>query len=134
MSQENVDRFREAAEAFNRGDIGAWLELYDSDAVFEPQIAEMEGAFVGRESIRAFFTTIADLYEYFQVDFEEMRDLGDRVLALGTVSNLGKGSGIEQRAPVAIVASFRDGRITHFKDYADRDRAIEATGLGPPGD
>ena len=30
MSQENVDRFVEATEAFNRGDVDAWLEPYDA--------------------------------------------------------------------------------------------------------
>jgi hypothetical protein len=42
----------EATEAFNRGDIEAWLEAYDTEAVFEPQIAAMEGAAVGREGVR----------------------------------------------------------------------------------
>jgi ketosteroid isomerase-like protein len=30
---------------------------------------------------------------------------------------------------LAIVASFRDGRITHFKDYGDKQLALEAVGL-----
>jgi ketosteroid isomerase-like protein len=51
------------------------------------------------------------------------------VLALGTATSIGKVSGIEQQAPLAIVASFRDGRITHFKDYGDKDQALAAVGL-----
>ena len=129
MSQENVDRFVEATEAFNRGDAEAWLKQYDREVVFEPQVAEMEGAYVGHDGIRAFMTTIHDLYEGFQVRLQDVRDLGDRVLALGTASSIGKGSGIEQEAPLAIVASFQDGRITHFKDYGDKDQALEAAGL-----
>jgi len=31
--------------------------------------------------------------------------------------------------PLAIVASFRDGLITHLKDYGDKDQALEAAGL-----
>ena len=129
MSQENVDRFRGAAAAFDRGDMEAWLEVYDANAVFEAQIAAMEGPAVGRENIGAFMTTIGDLYELFQVELDEIRDLGDQVLALGTAISVGKGSGIEQRAPLAIVASFRNGRITHFKDYGDKQQALEAVGL-----
>ena len=128
MSQENVDRFVEATEAFNRGDAEAWLKQYDTEVIFEPQVAEMEGAYVGHDGIRAFMATIEDLYEGFQVRLQDVRDLGDRVLALGTASSIGKGSGIEQEAPLAIVASFRDGRITHFKDYGDKDQAFEAVG------
>jgi hypothetical protein len=67
MSQENVDRFVEATEAFNRGDVEAWLGQYDTEVVFEPQVAEMEGAYVGHDGIRAFITNIGDLYEHFEV-------------------------------------------------------------------
>jgi ketosteroid isomerase-like protein len=129
MSRESVARFLEATEAFNRGDMEAWLEAYDPDVVFEPQVAVMEGPYLGRDGIRAFSTTIADIFEEFQVHFEDVRDLGDRLLALGTANAIGKGSGIEQRTPLAIVATFRNGLITHFKDYGDHDQALEAAGL-----
>jgi ketosteroid isomerase-like protein len=51
------------------------------------------------------------------------------VLALGTVRTIGKGSGVDQEAPLAIVMAFRGGRITQFKDYGDKDKALEAAGL-----
>jgi ketosteroid isomerase-like protein len=129
MSQENVDRFVEATRAFNRGDVEAWLGLYDAEVVFEPQVAEMEGAYVGHDGIRAFITNIGDLYERFEVRLHDVRVLGERVLALGSAISIGKGSGIEQETPLAIEASFRGGRITHFKDYGDKVRALEAVGL-----
>jgi ketosteroid isomerase-like protein len=131
MSKENLDRFMEATDAFNRGDLEAWLKQYDTDVVFEPQVAEMEGVYVGHEGIRAFVTNIGDLYEHFQVRLHDVRDLGEDVLALGTATSIGKGSGIEQVAPLAIVATFRHGRITRFKDYGDRDQALAAVGLSP---
>jgi ketosteroid isomerase-like protein len=129
MSRENVDRFVEATEAFNRGDVEAWLRQYDTEVVFEPQVSEMEGAYAGHDGIRAFITNIGDLYERFEVRLQDVRDLGEQVLAVGTAISIGKGSGIEQEAPLAIVASFRDGRITHFKDYGDKDQALAAVGL-----
>ena len=129
VSQQNVDRFVEATEAFNRGDVDSWLGQYDTRVVFEPQVAEMEGTYVGHDGIRAFLTTIHDHFERFQVRLREVRDLGERVLALGTASSIGRSSGIEQETPLAIVASFRDGRITHFKDYGNEDQALEAVGL-----
>src|SRR5665809_87424 len=69
MSQENVDRFVEATEAFNRGDVEAWLEPFDTEVVFEPQVAVVEGASVGHDGMRAFAGTIGDLYDRFQVRF-----------------------------------------------------------------
>ena len=129
MSEGNVERFLKATEAFNRGDKQAWLAAYDPDAVFEPQVAAMEGAYRGRDGIGAFMAAIADTFDGFQVHIADVRDLGDRVLALGTATGIGKGSGIEQQGPLAIVVSFRDGLITHFKDYGDKEQALHAAGL-----
>lgn len=50
------------------------------------------------------------------------------MLALGTLRVRGRGSGIETDVPAAIAATFRHG-ITHLKDYADHDQALEAVGL-----
>ncbi len=70
-----------------------------------------------------------DHYEDIQIEYPDVRDLGDCVLALGTMRTVGKGSGMAQETPLAIVAKFRDGRVTHFKDYGDKYRALEAVGL-----
>jgi ketosteroid isomerase-like protein len=129
MSQENVDRFLESAAAFNRGDVEEALQGFDTDVVFEPQVSVVEGAFTGLDGVRAFLTGSADLYEVFQVDYSEVRDLGDRVLAFGTARSTGKESGIETGVPLAVVANFRDGLCTRWKDYGDRDQALEALGL-----
>jgi uncharacterized protein len=130
MSQENVDRFLEGNEAFNRGDAERWLATYHPDAVFEPQVAALEGRYSGHEGLRRFFADLADTFEMFEADYPDVRDLGDRVLALGTIRGTGKGSGIATEVPLAVVATFRDGLCTHVKDYGeDRDAAIEAASL-----
>ena len=51
------------------------------------------------------------------------------MLALGTLRVTGSGSGIEVEVPLALLARFRDGLITHLNDYGDRQRALEAAGL-----
>ena len=129
MSEENVERFVEATEAFNRGDVEAWLEPYDTEVVFEPQVAAVEGASLGHDGMRVFAATIGDLYDRFQVRFHDVRDLGEGVLALGEASSIGRGSGVRMDQPLAIVASFRDGQIVHFKDYGNEAEALEAVGL-----
>jgi ketosteroid isomerase-like protein len=137
MSQENVDRFIEVTEAFNRliraferGDVDKWIGFYDPEVRFEPQQAALQGSYVGREGLRQW---LADVTEHYapggSLHCVDIFDLGDRVLALGTLSFIGRGSGIATEAPVAIVASFRNGLITSLKDYGDEDRALAAVGL-----
>jgi uncharacterized protein len=129
MSHRNVEQFLQGAEALNRGAMDSALARYAPDVVFEPQAAAMEGTFNGRDGVRQFFSGLAEHYDFFRAQFSEIRDLGDRVLALGTMTTRAKASGIEQEAPLAIVATYRDGLVTHFKDYGDDAEALKAAGL-----
>src|SRR5262245_561848 len=127
MSEENVERFLEAADAFNRGDIEAVLARYDPNIVFEPPVA---GTYVGHDGVGAFLRDLVDLFVDFRTDYPDVRDLGDdRVLALGKARGRGVESGVETELTLAVVATFRDGLMTHFKDYGDTDKALEAAGL-----
>jgi SnoaL-like domain len=63
MSEENVERFVENAEAFNRGDMDAATDGFGPNVVFEPQAAEIEGDFTGPDEVRTFISGLHDLYE-----------------------------------------------------------------------
>jgi ketosteroid isomerase-like protein len=137
MSEENVDRFMEAIAAFNRlGESGGdreavedYLAFWHPELRFEPQQAVLEGGYVGHAGLRAQVADMARHYDYGHFTFTDVRDLGDRVLGLGVLGVIGRGSGIEIEVPVAIVATFRDGLVSHAKDYGDRRAALEAVGL-----
>jgi ketosteroid isomerase-like protein len=135
MSQPNVDRFLEAAEAFNRfaaapaGDVRDFLQVMDPAVQFEPQQAALQGRYVGLDGVRGWLADLAEHYTDGHIHYPDVRDLGDRVVALGTLRVTGRGSGIEIEVPMAVVASFRDGLMTHFKDYGDKNQALQAVGL-----
>jgi ketosteroid isomerase-like protein len=139
MSQDNVDRFIQATEAFNRlteapeafnpRALQDFLGLMDPEVQFEPQQAALQGGYVGHEGVMHWLADLAQHYKGGHLHCADVRELGELVLALGTLRVIGRGSGIEAEAPVAIVARFREGLITHFKDYGDKDPALEAAGL-----
>jgi ketosteroid isomerase-like protein len=139
MSEENVDRFlegtqafnrlAEAPEAFDRDDLDSWLGLFDADVLFEPRQAALQGSYLGRNGVRQWLRDLAQHYGPSHLHFADIRDLGDRALGLGTLRITGRRSGIETEVPAAIAATFRDGLINHLKDYGDHDRALEAAGL-----
>jgi hypothetical protein len=86
--------------------------------------------YVGLDGVGAWLADLAEHYESGRVDYTEIRDLGSRLLGLGTLHVIGLGSGIEIAVPMAVVASVQDGLITRFKDYGgDKDQALEAAGL-----
>ena len=129
MSQENVETFRRGADAIERGDVEAALRLCHPDGVMQPLRAATEGAFVGLEGMRQFFADTAETFEIFRLDYTDIRDLGDRVLAIGSIRVRGRGSGVETNIPTAAIAQYRDGLLWRFKDYGEARLALEAAGL-----
>jgi ketosteroid isomerase-like protein len=85
--------------------------------------------FRGHIGIRELFR---DLYEAFgvsQAEYWEIRDLGDRIVALGHWITRGEGSGAEIATPLGLVADFRNGKVIRVRTYLDRQQALEAVGL-----
>jgi ketosteroid isomerase-like protein len=131
MSQENVENFRRGSDALERGGLDAALieELIDPDVIFEPLRAPVSGAYRGYEGIRQFIADTAESFEVFRFDRPDIRDLGDRVLAIGTLHIRARQGGIETDVPTAGIATYRDGRLVHWKDFGDEKKALEAAGL-----
>ena|SRR6476619_4044842 len=129
MSQENVDRVVEGIEAFNRREIEGILRFVDPEIRFEHWLAELQGSFVGIDALRGWFADIFDHFSSGEIDCTDIRDLGDQVLALGTVSGVGAESGVEIEQPYTVLARFENGLITEFTDFGDRAKALEAAGL-----
>ena len=131
MSQENVERFRRGADALERGGVDVALldELIHPDVIFEPLRAPVSGTYRGHDGIRQFIADTAASFDVFRFVRSDIRDLGDRVLAIGTLHIRARKGGIETDVPTAGIATYRDGRLVHWKDYGDRERALEAAGL-----
>ena len=129
MSRENVEVVREAIEAMNRRDIEGVLRLMDPKIRFEHRLAALQGNFVGIDGVRGWFADLVESFDAWQIHCPDIRDLGDRVLALGTLKATGAESGVETELPLTVVAQFKDERITDFTDFGDREKALEAAGL-----
>jgi ketosteroid isomerase-like protein len=130
MADDNVELFWEWVNAFNSSDEEWILDHVASDLEFVPLRAQTEGSFHGRQGLRRFLKDTEESFDLFQIQVTEVRDFGDgRVLGTGTIRIRGKGSGIETDVPTAAVVTFRDGLLTHFKDYGDRQTALDAAGL-----
>ena len=99
MSAENVDRTREAIDAMNRRDIDGVLRLFDPEVRFEHKLAALQGSFVGIDGVRGWFADLLEDVDSWRIDCPDIRDLGDRVLALGSIHATGRQSGVETELP-----------------------------------
>jgi ketosteroid isomerase-like protein len=63
------------------------------------------------------------------VEFQEIRDLGDQLVAIGSLRTRGKESGAQTESPWGAVAEYKNGKVTRLRTYLDRNEALEAAGL-----
>jgi ketosteroid isomerase-like protein len=127
---ENLDLVRSIYADWERGDFSSaeWV-----DPEFEYTFADgpHPGTWIGR--MPKGFRDWTSAWEDYRPEAEEYRELdAERVLVLYRNSGRGKGSGIELsqvQARGAMVFHIRDGRVTRFVVYFDRDRALADLGL-----
>ena len=84
MSQENVEVYKRAVDANNRRDLDALLDEFDPDVEWHSALVGMgTQVYRGKEGVREMFRDLDENFTGMVVEFPEVRDLGDRVLALG---------------------------------------------------
>jgi uncharacterized protein len=127
MSRTNVETFLQAIDAMNRADLA--LHFFTEDVVFLPLRRPVSGDYRGHDGLREWFADTTETFDVFRADVPDVRDLGDRVLAIGELHIRGRGGGVETDVPTAGVATFRDGKIARWEDFGDRHLALEAVGL-----
>jgi ketosteroid isomerase-like protein len=133
MSQENVEAFKRAVKAGNRFDTDALTAELAPDVEWHPAIQALAegGAPVhrGHEGVREMFRDFESVFSEAQMEFPDIRDLGDRVVALGVFRNRGKASGAEVESPLGYVVDFKSGKVVLVRTYLDHNQALEAAGL-----
>ena len=133
MSKENVESFKRGTELLNRRDIESFLEMLDPEVEWHPGlVALLEGeatVYRGREEVRELLQDIFEAFADFRFEFSEIRNLGDRILAVGETRGRGTESGPEIESPWAFLIQLRNGKATHVRVYLDPKEALEAAGL-----
>ena len=130
MSQEDVEIVRSVFDAFNRRDIAAFLAFLDPDVEWVPVLAVLEGrVYRGHGEVRSWLKDLATDWEFFEVDYEELRDLDGRVLVCGHWHARGRASGVELENPGTYLYELEDGKVVSMRTFTDRAEALEAVGL-----
>ena len=127
MSQENVEIVRRALRA-RRSEfeelIDPAVRLDLSERVFNPAVYE------GYEGLLLWRAEVADVWESYRSEPERFLD-GDEVVVVFTRERgHAKGSGIEvDQRPTALLCRLHAGRVSEFRLYHDRERALRDAGL-----
>jgi ketosteroid isomerase-like protein len=130
---DNVERYREALDAWNRRDLVRILEQATPD--FEFHTAQLfpgiKPVYRGREGMVEFWTSfIEEPWALFRLEIGEMVAVDDqRVLALLTFTGTERDSGEQVSTPYAHLATFRGEEVTRIDAYADWGEARAAARL-----
>jgi ketosteroid isomerase-like protein len=132
MSQ-NVEQAKRAADAYNRRDIAALLEELHPDVEWSAALTVLLGGeetvYRGHEGVRELLRETDDVLDEINVEYSEIRDLGDRVVAIGRIRIRGKASGATTESAVGVVSDLLDGKAVRVRTYLDPREALEAAGL-----
>ena len=134
MSQENVERAREAYDA-----LGVAVRAGDLDTVFReyvhPEIewVPLEGALDiapahGHGPVKDRMMAMLDVMEEPRIEAEEIIDAGERVVIAILISGRGRGSEIDVEASWFHVVTPRDDKVVRIEWYASREVALKAAG------
>jgi ketosteroid isomerase-like protein len=134
MSQENVEAFKRAVDAGNRGDVEAGLlKELDPEVEWHPVLLtslEAEATvYRGHDGVREWFRTMSETFSERHIDVDEVRDLGDRLIAIGRARMRGEASGAVTESPIAYLVDFSNAKATRVQSYLDPQEALEASGL-----
>jgi ketosteroid isomerase-like protein len=128
----NIEIIKKSFEAFNRRDPEAYLRYVREDYEWRPFLfAAVEGGvYRGHEGVREWFANLDEFFESFSAEVAEVRDLGDRVLVLGTLHGRGRGSGVPVESPVGIVVELdADGMARRGVAFTSHAEALAHAGL-----
>ena len=132
MSQDNVKTVRDAAAAFNRGDLDTWFEYLADDIDYRAAegAPDDHGPIHGKDALRAYVQDWLDMFDDFKSEPLELIDAGeDQVIAVLRGSGRAKLSGVETDVTYAVVYTIRDGKIARGREYWTKEQTLEAAGL-----
>ena len=124
MSRKNVKAFMRGNDAWNRDDYDGWIEHLDPDLEWFALTEVFRGHAGARQAWESFKGDAQ-----VTVSFNDLRDLGESVLALGEVEIEGPTTRLSFASEIAQLVTFRGGKIVRLRDFPSHTEALEAAGL-----
>jgi ketosteroid isomerase-like protein len=126
---------RQGCEAANRRDFALVFLIFDPKIEFRyPDVGgfafpDQLGVHRGYEGYLGVWDAGDEAWEDLRLEYEEVIDFGDRLLATGRYSGHGRSTGISLNEPVFQLFTLQRGFVIRQEDFADRDQALKAVGL-----
>jgi uncharacterized protein len=125
-----TEALRKAYAAFNRNDIAATVEAFDPQIEWtEPAEFPGGGTYHGREGVMAYLSQSRAAWAEINSEPERFIVAGDKIIVFVHVRAKPKTGAEWHERRLADVYTFRDGKATHMRAFADRQHALEWVGV-----
>jgi ketosteroid isomerase-like protein len=130
MSEKNVAVVRQTCAAWERGDWEASAEFFARgvEVVYSSSAFPDAGTYRGGSGALDAWSRWLEAWEEFSMEFVDVIDAGENIVALNRIRGRGKESGAAVEADVGVIFTCDDGIIRRMV-FCDRRRALEAAGL-----
>ena len=130
-SDDHLETVRNLFDRWQEGLDEVPTDLIAPDAEMSSPLTSVRGrTYRGYDDMRQWLDDVREQFESWEYEFDEVREEGEAVLAVGTVHLQGRGSGIALDQEAGWVLRFApDGRINRmqvFFDRAEAQAAVEA--------
>lgn len=128
MSQDHAEVIERGLTAWNAGDMGAFRELWDQDAIMRPPERWPEpGPFVGRDAVLRQFEQMRDTWSADTVEpIAGPFDVDDLVVM--RFRWRGSSHGLDVDMEATVVYGFRAGKVIAADFFWDHEQAMAAAG------
>jgi ketosteroid isomerase-like protein len=133
MSQQNVDLTRALYARWNSGERPDPAEYCDPAVELDSPFSSVTGEpYRGHAGVEQWMRDVDEQFSQWRVRVDDIRAVGDTVIAIGSVQARGRASGIDFDRPMAWVSAFGDQhRVTRLRIYIDVEQALRDVGLAP---
>jgi ketosteroid isomerase-like protein len=131
MSRENLALIERGFEALSEGDVDYVVDSFHPEVELRGAVGGLEEGEMkrGREAVASEVLPDRSVWADRRWTLQELVEAGDQVVALVREERRGRGSGVEVAADIALVYSFRDGKVALVEPYLDRSEALASVGL-----
>jgi ketosteroid isomerase-like protein len=130
--QANMQLVEQAYQHVGAGKVESLLNILATDVQWElPEMPNVPfaGSWKGREQVRQFFNRMADVQDIVEFQPREFIAQGDKVVVFGRFTMHVKATGRASRSEWAHVWTFKDGSVTHMREYVDTLAVSQAHAL-----
>jgi ketosteroid isomerase-like protein len=127
QTASNVALVEAAIDAYNRRDIPRLCELMSEDVDLRPPVSLLSGrAYRGHTGIAEWLRDVDESFSTARIEPLELRDLGDRVLALTRFDVEGHGSRVSLGSELGLILDISGGRLTSWLGFFSHADALAA--------